>query len=363
MAPERKLAHRGVFLVFERLSVQEKINFARHLAIVIKAGLPLIEGLRIIRHQISSKTLIEIVDKLIADVEKGQSLADSLESHRHIFGDFFINIIRVGETSGSLAQNLIYLAEELKKAKVLKSKIKGAMVYPIVIFIATVAITGFLTFVVFPKIIPVFTGLNIKLPITTRMLIEVLNFFKANGIQALIGLIVFIVGFRFLLRFRPVKYLFDRSIFFVPVVSGLVIDVNMANFTRILGLLLKGGIRIVEATTITASTFGNLVYKRALTNAEENIRRGEQLGGYLEERENLFPAILSGMIKIGENTGNLEENLFYLSDYYLEEVDNKLRSLTTLLEPLMLLIMGVFVGFVAISIILPIYSISQGLSN
>ena len=359
----RKLSHRGISLFFERLSVQEKINFARHLAIVIKAGLPLIEGLKIIRTQLQSKTLAEILDVLISDVDKGQSLADGLESHRHVFGDFFINIIRVGETSGTLAQNLLYLADELKKAKDLKTKIRSAMVYPSVILVATVAITAFLTFVVFPKILPVFSGLNIKLPMTTRIMIEVLDFTRAYGGQLFLGLIALLIIFRFLLKLASVKYFFDRAILYVPVVSGLVMNVNMSNFTRILGLLLKSGIRIVEAITITSSTFRNLVYQRALSSANEEIRKGQQLAEYLEQKEELFPRLLSGMIKIGENTGNLEDNLFYLAEYYTEEVDNKVRGLTTLLEPLMLLFMGIFVGFVAISIIMPIYSISQGLSN
>ncbi|MBI3589711.1 MAG: type II secretion system F family protein [Candidatus Liptonbacteria bacterium] len=363
MPSSKKSAHGGFPAFFERLSVQEKIDFARHLAIVIKAGLPLVEGLKIIRNQITSKTLIEIVDRLIGDIEKGQSLADSLQAHQHIFGDFFINIIRVGETSGTLAQNLLYLADELKKAKVLRSKIRSAMVYPMVILIATLAITGFLTFVVFPKIIPVFTGLNIKLPATTRILIEVLNFTKQYGWELLVGGILLIVIFRLLIRLPVFKYFFDRSVFMVPVLSGLTININMANFTRILGLLLKSGIRIVEAVTITASTFNNLVYRRALANADENIRKGQQLAEYLSLNEKFFPILLCGMIKIGENTGNLEDNLFYLSEYYTEEVDNKVRNLTTLLEPVMLLFMGLFVGFVAISIITPIYSISQGLSQ
>ncbi len=360
---EKKSAHRGLRTFFERLSVQEKIDFARHLAIVIKAGLPLIDGLRIIKNQVTSKTLSEILEQLILDIEKGQSLADGLSAHRHIFGDFFINIVKVGETSGTLAQNLVYLAEELKKSKALRSKIKSAMIYPIVILVATIAITGFLTFVVFPKIMPVFTGLNIELPLTTRILLEVLEFFRNFGLYVIIGLILLSIGFKVGIKFAPVKYFFDRVVFMIPVISGLVIYVNMANFTRILGLLLKSGIRIVEAVTITSNTFDNSVYQRALLNSTEQIKKGEQLAEYLEANRKFFPLLLSGMIKIGENTGNLEENLFYLSDYYTEEIDNKIHALTTLLEPLLLLIMGLLVGFIAISIIMPIYSISQGLSS
>lgn len=360
----KKLAHTGLSLFFERLNVQEKINFARHLSIVVKAGLPLIEGLKIIQNQTRSKTLNEILRGLIADVDKGQSLADGLEAHKHIFGDFFINIIRVGETSGTLSQNLLYLADELKKSKELKSKIKSAMVYPMVILFATVAITAFLTFVVFPKIIPVFTGLNVELPATTRFLISVLEFSKTNGVWVLVGAIAFVILFRLILkRSSTFRYIIHRVIFVVPVVGDLVVNINMTNFARILGLLLRSGIRIVEAVTITSNTFQNMVYKKILMDSTDQIRKGEQLARYLGEKERFFPLLLSGMIRIGENTGNLEDNLFYLAEYYTEEVDNKIRSLTTLLEPVMLLFMGLLVGFVAISIILPIYSISSGLSQ
>jgi len=359
----KKLAHRGLSLFFERLNIQEKINLARHLSIVVKAGLPLIEGLKIIQNQTRSKTLNEILSGLIADVDKGQSLADGLEEHKHIFGDFFINIIRVGESSGTLSQNLLYLADELKKSKELKSKIKSAMVYPMVILFATVGITAFLTFVVFPKIIPVFTGLNVELPATTQFLISVLEFSKTYGIYVLLGAVALIIGFRFALRNSAFRYIIHRCIFLIPVVGDLAVNINMTNFARILGLLLRSGIRIVEAVTITANTFQNMVYKKILIDSTDQIRKGEQLAQYLSEKEKFFPLLLSGMIRIGENTGNLEDNLFYLSEYYTEEVDGKVRSLTTLLEPIMLLFMGILVGFVAISIILPIYSISSGLSQ
>lgn len=357
----RSPIHKFSFL--EHLSVQEKINFARHLSIVVKAGLPIFEGLKVIRRQITNKTLVEVVDGLIASIDKGQTLADSLEAHRHIFGDFFINIIRVGETSGTLSQNLLYLADELKKAKDLSAKIKSAMIYPMVILAATVAITGFLTFFVFPKILPVFSGLNIELPFTTRLLISVLGFSKTYGLYLLIGAILFIIGFKMALKIKSFRYVYHRSLFQVPVLSSLIVDINMANFTRILGLLLKSGVRIVEATMITSSTLSNMVYSRALEKANEEVKKGVPFAQYLSEHKKFFPPLLTGMIEIGENTGNLEENLFYLAQYYTEEIDNRIANLTNLLEPVLLLLMGVFVGFVALSIIMPMYSISQGLSQ
>jgi type II secretory pathway component PulF len=348
---------------FDHISIQDRINFARHLALVIKAGLPVFEGLKIIQEQTESPLLKKVISDLIFEVNSGKFLADGLQKYDYLFGDFFINIVRVGESSGTLSKNLIYLAEELRRSKELQGKVRSAMVYPLVILCATIAVAGFLTFFVFPKLIPVFGSLNVQLPITTRILLSTLNFIKSYGIYVLGGLIVFIVGVRILIKeVLPVKYVIDHALFYVPVLSDLIVNINMVNTTRILGLLLKSGVKIVEALDITANTFGNLVYKRLLTNSEETIKKGGQLGEYLTAHKRYFPPLVSGMVQIGERTGNLEDNLSYLSEYYDGEVDSKLHSLTSLIEPLMLLAMGLLVGFVALSIITPIYSISQGIN-
>lgn len=350
------------YSLVDRISIQEKIDFARHLAMVIKAGLPIFEGLTIIKEQTTSKALLEIVEQLMIDVSNGKFLADGLAQYDYVFGEFFINIVRVGEASGTLAKNLLYLSDELRRDKLLHGKVKSAMVYPLVILVATIAVTGFLTFFVFPQLIPVFANLNVKLPASTKFLIAAVDFLKSFGVAILFGMIVVLIVFRILLKkVLPIKYIADRFLFYVPVVSSLVINVNMVNFTRVLGLLLKSGVKIVEAITITADTFDNLVYKEALKKSAGDIQKGEQLATYLAKRKDIFPSLATGMIRVGENTGNLEENLQYLSEYFDEEVDTKLHNLTSLLEPLMLLIMGGMVGFVAISIITPIYSISQGI--
>lgn len=345
------------------LNVQEKINFARHLAMVIKSGLPIYEGLRIIKAQTTSKTLSRVLDHLITDVNNGRFLADSLEDYEHIFGGFFINIIRVGEASGTLAQNLLYLAAELKKAKELQSKIRSAMVYPLVILVATVGVVAFLAFFILPKLLPVLYGLKVKLPATTRALLATIEYVRSYGILTLLAIVAAVFLIRFIVRHvRPLRYVVHRSIFFVPVVSELMVSINMVTFARVLGMLLKSGVKIVEAVNITRNTFTNLVYQDMLNRAGEEVKKGGQLATVLSEHKRLFPPLLSGMIQVGENTGNLEDNLFYVSEYYDDEVDNKLRNLTSIMEPIMLLIMGLVVGFVAISIITPIYSLSQSVN-
>lgn len=348
--------------IFDRVPLQERINFARHLALVIKAGLPVFEGLKIIEAQTESPVLRRVIESLIDEVNNGKFLADGLERYQHIFGPFFVNIVRVGEASGTLSKNLLYLADELKRAKELAGKVRSAMIYPLVILFATIAVAGFLTFYVFPKLIPVFASLNVQLPLTTRLLLATLSFVRAYGIYTLGGLIALVIGIKIILmESAPVKYISDKMLLFVPVVADLAVCVNMVNLTRVLSLLLKSGVKIVEALDITANTFNNLVYKEFLVRSEEEIKKGGQLGVYLSNHKHFFPPLVSGMIRIGESTGNLEDNLTYLSEYYDDEVDTKLHSLTSLIEPLMLLVMGLLVGFVALSIITPIYSISQGI--
>jgi type II secretory pathway component PulF len=358
------IANAGLFSkLFDRITVQDRINFARHLSLVIKAGLPIFEGLKIIQVQTESQVLKRVVGSLMDDVNNGKFLADGLEKYEHLFGPFFVNIVRVGESSGTLSKNLLYLADELGRQKELQGKVRSAMIYPLVILCATLGVAGFLTFYVFPKLIPVFGSLNVQLPITTRVLLTTLDFLRNYGLYVLGGLILFIIVARIVMkRVTPVRYFLNACLVYIPVVEDLTVAVNMVNFTRVLGLLLKSGVKIVEALDITRATFSNLVYKNIIEHAREEIQKGGQLGAYLGGEKRFFPPLVSGMVSIGERTGNLEDNLEYLATYYDDEVDTKLHSLTSLIEPLMLLFMGLLVGFVALSIITPIYSISQGIS-
>ncbi len=346
-----------------RLSAQQKINFTRHLAIIIKAGLPLLEGLRIIRRQTDSITLRSIVDQLIEDTNNGQSLANSLKRYQSVFGNFYISIIEVGETSGTLADNLLYLADEMKKNKGLRSKVRSAMIYPAILLGMTVVVCGFLAFYIFPKLLTAFASLSVELPITTRILIAALDFLRGYLLWIVGGFFALFILMRFLMRYESFKYGVDSVFLRIPVVSSLVVNTAVANFGRILGLLLKSGIKIVEAVIIVSYTFDNLVYRRALQEAAEEIKKGASFAQFLAKKKTIFPVILSAMIEVGENTGNLEDNLIYLSDYYTEEVDTSLKNVTSLIEPIILIIMGLIVGFVALSIITPIYSITQSLSK
>lgn len=340
------------------MSLQDKINFARHLHLTIKSGISLVDGLQLVKEQNSSRAMRAIVADLIQGINRGRLLAESLEKHRKVFGDFFIGVVRMGERSGNLSQNLLYLSDELMKRKDLNGKIKAALVYPIIILVATIGITLFLIFFVLPRILPILMDLGTELPATTKALVWVVEFASAYGLYALGGLIILAVGFKTLLKADQIRFWFDYAVFFLPVISRMTTSITMTQFTRTLNLLLKSGLAIVDALEVSKGTVGNLVYKREVERAMEHVKKGEQIASYLSVHKRFFPIMVSNLIKIGESTGHLEENLLYLSEYYEREVDEGVKGLTALLEPFLLLFMGLMVGFVAISIILPIYQIA-----
>ncbi len=330
---------------------------------MIKAGMSILDSLKLLRKQARSRSMKKILDHLTDEISNGQFLSTALENFRSVFGDFAVNIIRVGEASGILYENLNYLTEELTKKKELKRKILGALIYPMVIVAATFGITGLLTIYIFPKILPIFKSLNVVLPISTRILIAVSDFLIHYGGFVALGFLGMVILIWLILRIKAVRFLNDRIILMVPLIGNMSQNYNMANFCRTLGLLLKSDIKVVEAISITADTLTNLVYKKELKNISVDIARGEEISKHLEQKTRLFPSMLSQMVAIGENTGNLSETFLYLSEFYEKEVDETVKNLSNVLEPVMMVLMGAIVGFIAISIITPIYEITQNLRH
>jgi len=337
--------------------------FARNLEVMIRSGMQLLQGLEILKKQSKSKAFIKIMDSLIFDIKNGHFLSAGLDKYRNIFGDFFINLIRVGEASGTLSENLKYLYEELKKKDELNKKIKGAMAYPAVIFMATIGITSIMIFIIFPKILPVLTSINVELPLITRAFIYISEFLIKYGYLVGLGVVGLFVGLWLLLRIPRVRFSWHRLLTAMPAVGNMVRAVNIISFARTVGLLLKSGIKIVEALEITANTLGNLVYRKEIMRVAEGVRRGDPMSKYFVENPKLFPPIFSQMVLVGENTGKLDESILFLAEYYESELDESTKSLSNILEPVMLLVMGMIVAFVALAIITPIYKITETLGR
>ena len=338
-----------------RFGTQDQIFFAKRLAMILRAGMPIMEGLHMLGSQTRTGSATFIYQSLIVDVSNGHPLSTGLGKFQRIFGEFCVNIVKVGETSGTLHENLDYLAEELKKKQALRRKVVGALVYPAVIIVATIGITVMLTVYIFPKIIPIFQSVKATLPLSTRILIVLSSFLSNWGLWLLGGIVVSFIGFLFLMRSWPRFHLFiDNVLLRIPLLGKLSQYYNLANSTRTLSLLLKSDVGVVNAMELVAASTRNHVYRRALYDAANHITRGQKISLQLQSKPRLFPPLMTQMVLVGESTGNLSTSLMFLSDMYEEEINDLTKNLTTMLEPILMIVMGIVVGFVAISIISPI---------
>lgn len=344
-----------------RLSLQEQALFAKRLSLLSKAGVPILESLGILKRQTQGSKR-KMFDAIAHDTANGQFLHKSLGKFRRVFGDFAINIIKVGETSGTLSDNLKYLAEEIDKKRELRGKVIGALIYPIVILIAAFAVTGLLTLYLFPKLLPVFQSLRVDLPFTTRALITFSNFLADYGLWVIAGIIAAIISIIVALRFKPVRFFFHSTSLRLPIIGPLIRYYHLTNMCRTLGLLLKGQVRVLEAITVAADTSTNLLYNREIQNLHRAITKGSSIARHLEHHPRLFPILLTDMIAIGEKTGNLSDTLLYIAQIYEQELDEQTKRLSSVIEPAMMILMGILVGFVAISIITPIYEVTRHLN-
>ncbi|MES2007010.1 MAG: type II secretion system F family protein [Patescibacteria group bacterium] len=349
-------------LLFVRFSTKEQTLFAKRLSFLIKAGVPILECLHLIRKQTKSKAKGRVYDAVIADVSNGQYLSTSLGKFTRLFGEFAVNIIRVGESSGILSQNLAYLADELSKRHALQKKVVGTLIYPVFITISTLGVTSILTVFIFPKLMPIFASLHVELPWTTRALIATSSFLQHDWMYLILGIVLtLVVWFVLRAKFMRVRYWGDMVLLYVPLAGNIARAYNLANFSRTLGLLLKSGVHLTESIDIVADTTRNLVYRNATRRVRQSILKGQRVSEQLAREKKLFPDMLTHMVSIGETTGNLSATCVYLGDLYEAEVDELTKSLSSSIEPVLMIFMGLLVGTIAVSVITPIYAITQHL--
>ena len=351
------------FSSYSRFSVKKQTFFAKRLSFLIKAGVPMLESMHVLRKQTKSKAEIKVLTKVIDDVSNGQSLAVSLGRFKGVFGNFAINIIKAGESSGTLMQNLNYLADELKKKELLRKKIMSALLYPIIVTVATFGITGMLIVYIFPKILPIFQSLKAELPLSTRIVIYLSQVVRDYGFYIFIGFIIFIIILVVLNKKVPkFRFIVHGLILHIPFTGPIAKNYNLTNTTRTLGLLLKSGLSLIESLIITSDTTENMQYKKAFDDIGKGVIKGKSISEVISQTKTIFPDMLEHMISIGEKSGNLSNTLIYLSEYYESEFDEQTKNLSSSIEPVLMIVMGILVGFVAISIITPIYGITQHLN-
>ncbi len=348
-------------LTWQRIPLKEKLFFVQHLVPMLRVGISLSKALRTLAKQSGNKYFQSILSEVAEKVDGGESMANSIRPYEKVFGELFISMIEAGESSGNLENVLEQLYIQMKKEHTLISKVRGALTYPIVILFAMFGIGIFMFIVVIPKMTSIFSEMDIELPLVTRILISVSNAIANNLIVAVILFTAFVLIFIKVLKTKKGKYAFHCFILKMPIVGSIIKKINLARFARNISSLLKTDIMIVKSFHITANVVGNLRYKEAILEMGEQIKKGEKLYTTAKNYPKLFPPVVQQMINVGEETGELDSILMELAEFYEGEVDQIMNDLPSLIEPLLILVLGVGVGGIAAAIIMPMYSLSSSI--
>ncbi|RKX24398.1 MAG: type II secretion system F family protein [Candidatus Zixiibacteriota bacterium] len=331
-------------------------RFTRQFATMIGAGLPMVQCLDILSSQIENKELARIIREVKEGVSGGATLSEALARHPKIFDQLYTNMVEAGEVGGALDAILVRLAVYREKADKLIRKVKGAMVYPsVVAFVATAVTIGMLTFIV-PVFAKMFGGLNADLPAPTQVILVISNFLQANFLYLIGGSIALVAGLFYWKKTPNGELIWDQSMLKMPVLGNLVRKSAVARFTRTLSTLLASGVSILDALEITAKTAGNKVISNAINKSVLAIAEGDTITAPLKE-SGVFPPMVTQMIAVGEKTGGLDEMLSKIADFYDEEVDDAVTALTSVIEPIIIVFMGVVIGGIMIAMYLPMFDI------
>lgn len=352
----------GKFSLFQGVSTAELAISTRQFSTLISAGLPLEASLSTLSEQTEDKRLGQVLSQVREKVSEGGSLVNSLRDHKNVFSDIYISIVGAGEASGNLDVVLLRLADFLEKQASLKSKVRSAFVYPIFMFVIGSGVLAFMMTFVIPKITKIFEESQKALPYSTVILINTSNFIT----EYYYLIFIFLVGLAYiLLRYVKTdkgKEQKDRLSLKIPIFGKINRMVILARVTRTLGTLLSSGIPLLDALRIGGEVSGNQVYINSLQNVSENVKEGTSLARPLEQ-SGVFPPMMTRMIAVGEQTGELEEMLNKVADSYDQQVETTLSALTSLLEPIMIVVMGGIVGFIVFAILLPIFDITSTISR
>lgn len=343
--------------LFERVTPIDVMFLVRNLATTVKAGLSIVEALDILIADAEKKIMKKMLQETQAMIKNGQSLSRGFEAHAESFPPIFMGMLRAGELSGQLDKTLVELSKYLSKEYTLRSKVKSALMYPIILLVASFGVVTLLLIFVLPRLTKAFASSGVELPLVTKFFLGIssaLTWSFALDAVVLGMLIWFFLYFR---KTRMGKKIFFRIISLIPVANDLIKKVALVRFARTFGNLAQSGLSAVESLELSADSIGNDAYAKAIHGSILEVKNGVPISGAIGKYPDLFPRLLVSLAIVGERTGSLSEILITFADFYEEEVDNKLKDLTAVLEPALLLIMGLMVGAIAFSIILPIYQL------
>jgi type IV pilus assembly protein PilC len=337
-------------------------TFTRQLATLVDAGLPLLRGLRVLEKQERNRNLKDILGVLATSIEGGSTFSEALAQHPKVFNKLFVNMVKAGELGGVLEVVLKRLAEFSEKAQKIKGKVKAAMFYPAAVMIVAVGIMILLMTVVVPQFKNVFAGMNIKMPEFTLFVLAISEMIRNNILMTAGAVAVVVILFILFIKTKFGRHLWDKFKLIMPVLGPVVSKVAISRFTRTLGTLVSSGVPILQALNIVKETAGNVIIANAVMQIHESVKEGETITAPLEASR-VFPPMVVSMVDVGEQTGALPEMLLRIADNYDEEVDNAVSAMTSLLEPIMIVVLAVLVGSIVIAMFLPLIEMITQLSG
>lgn len=357
---EQKASSFSFFGKKQGMGNKELVIFTRQLSAMISSGLTLMQALRILKDQMGRASSKDLVDKIISDIEGGSSFSDAIGKYPNVFSQVYTSLIRASESSGLLDKVMTRLADNLEKAAALKTQIVSAMVYPVIIILMMVGVMGIMVIFVIPQISKLYESLTIELPLSTRILLGI-SYFVTNFWYILLGLVAgTFFGTRYLYKKPTSRYLIDAMMLRLPIFGNLIKQTVFTEFTRTFSLLVGSGSVVVASLKQAGDVVGNMVYSTEFHLVADRVEKGVSIGDALSVSPR-FPSYLIQVVKIGEQTGKLDESLIRASEFYEKEVEQTVKTLTTAMEPLIMVILGVGVGFLLFTVITPIYKITSSI--
>jgi len=355
---EKKGFGLGNIDVLNRVKTKDIVIFSRQFSVLISANVSIVKALKILVDQIKSIKLKIIVSEIADEIDSGSRLSDAFAKRSDVFSNFYISVVRSGETSGKLDDVLIYLADEMEKDYDMMSKIKGAMIYPTIVLAGLTIVGVIMMVVVIPKLTSVFTESGAKLPLPTKILIAISAFMTAYWWLFLLVIIAVIFGIRYLASTPRGRNLLDYSLLKLPIFGKLFQRIHLVRFTRSMNTLILGGVTINESLKISSEVVSNNVYKKLILDTIREVEKGNSISQVFANSKEI-PKMVSEMLALGEKTGKLDLVLEKISDFYGREINNIVSNLMTLMEPIIMIVMGVGVGLMVAAIILPMYNMAS----
>ena len=359
----KKPKHKYNVELFNIVSLTDKMLFMGNMSTMLRAGLSLTPALKTIKKEIKNKYFKEVLEYLVYHIENGQPLSSGMKNYPKVFSSMIIATIEVGENTGMLSDTFGHLADIMKRQKKLRSKVIGAMTYPMIVILALLVVSGFLAMVIFPQLIDLFESGGVKLPFVL-VAVQTFNFVVRNYwhlcLGGLVGLIILI---KVIFSKEGPKLFLSRVILKTPFLGKINQELALTRFAGNLNALLAAGLGIVQSMEIVAKTVGNLHYKKEILLMSKELEKGQSLQLAMSKRPDLFPSLTIQLVQVGETTGQLEEILAKIAEFYGDRVDNVLNNLSTILEPVLLVIVGIAVGFIAVSVIGPMYELTNSFAE